>query len=124
MKSNGLIEYVNSAFLNQCGRPEADVLGANPEDRDSENVVPEIKKLWDMIENDEQGPLIFKSRTASGYDRVDEVRLNPVRNHKGKITHVVAAFKEVTAEQKLAEELELHQHNLEEMVEKIGRAHV
>ncbi len=118
MKSNGLIEYVNSAFLNQCGRPEADVLGANPEDRDSENVVPEIKKLWDMIENDEQGPLIFKSRTASGYDRVDEVRLNPVRNHKGKITHVVAAFKEITAEQKLAEELELHQHNLEEMVEK------
>ena len=118
MKSNGLVEYVNSAFLDQCGRSEEDVLGVEPKDRDSENVAPEIQKLWAMVERDEQGPLIFKSRTANGHDRVDEVRLNPVRNHKGKVTHLVAAFKEITVEQKLAEELELHQHNLEEMVEK------
>lgn len=98
----GDVEYVNPRFSQMTGYSGAEMLGQNPRLLKSGRTPPEIyKQLWDAITagKDWQGEVINRRKDGQVYDEL--LRISPIRNSKGEITHYVGVMEDVTEKKKI-----------------------
>jgi len=103
----GIILYVNPAFEHTTGFQRKEVLGQNPRIVKSDQHKNEFyKNLWDTILGGKtfQGILINKKKNGDLYC-ADQI-ITPIKNKKGKITHFISIWTEVTERVHAAEELD------------------
>jgi PAS domain S-box-containing protein len=116
--TNGTIEYVNAAFLQNSGYQKEEVIGRNPRFLMSGKTPPDtIAKLWSTLQQGEawKGELINQRKDGSEY--VDFAIITPIRQPNGCISHYVSVQEDITEKIRVANELNRHRHHLEELVE-------
>jgi len=115
---DGRIEYVNEAFLATTGFSRDEVIGQNPRVKRSDKTPPEVfSEMWATISKGDTWKGEFHSRRKDGSDFVELARIAPVKDDGGQITHYVALLEDITEQRKVTEELKMHRHHLEELVE-------
>lgn len=116
---NTEIEYVNEAFLRSSGYAEEELIGQNACIRHVGQTPPEtIREMRDTVMGGRPWKGELHSRRKDGGDYLELAQVSPVKDMAGKVTHFVAVMEDITEKKKLAEELMLHRHHLEEMVER------
>ncbi|MBU0622345.1 MAG: PAS domain S-box protein [Gammaproteobacteria bacterium] len=112
------IEYVNEAFVRVTGYSRGEALGQKPSILHSGKTPrATYDALWDALKQGQawQGKFINHRRDGSEY--TEFATITPIRQADGHISHYVAVKKDITEENRLAEELDQHRHHLEELVE-------
>ncbi|MBN8442437.1 MAG: PAS domain S-box protein [Thauera sp.] len=113
----GEIEYVNAAFLATSGYSRAQVIGRNPRIlRSGKTPRATYEAMWAALTAEQiwSGELI--NRKASGEEYLEFVRVAPLRQPDGRISHYIAVKEDVTEKKRLVEELDRHRHHLEDLV--------
>ncbi len=113
----GMIEYVNTEFVNQTGYTLEEVRGKSPNilksDKTSEE---EYRRLWETISSGKLWRGEFHNKKKNGQLIWNAASIGPLRNAENKITHYVGIEEDIT-ERKLAEEhlkqTEAKRHQLE-----------
>ncbi|ATX81352.1 PAS domain S-box-containing protein [Mariprofundus ferrinatatus] len=103
---NGVIEYANPAFCRNTGYSLDEVIGKDPSILKSDTQDPaHYKALWEKIGRGEvwSGILIEKRKDGSEYPAM--IRISPVHNDAGEITHFVSLQQDMTEQRKLEEQL-------------------
>jgi PAS domain S-box-containing protein len=113
--SEGIIEYVNSAFSKVTGYLPEEIKGKTPRILKS-GKQPEwvYKNLWDTILAGKEwiGELMNKKKNGELYWA--NVSISPVLNTKGEITHFVSAREDITEKKKMIEDLVTAKEKAEE----------
>ena len=95
---DGLIEWVNPAFVNMTGYPETDCLGQSFRLLKSGFQNEEFyRELWDTITSGNiwKGELVNRRKDGSLYQ--EEETITPVLNNQGTITHFIAIKQDISA---------------------------
>jgi PAS domain S-box-containing protein len=112
------IEYINEAFINTTGYSREELIGKNPRIKQSDKTPPETyQNLWDELTHGRPWKGEFYSKRKDGSEYVELTHIAPLSEPNGTITHYVAVQEDITEKKKLAEELDVHRHHLEELVE-------
>ena len=101
----GVIEYVNPAFISLTGYEKEDALGKTPRILKSGLVKPEeYAALWETIlaGKDLHGVVINRKKNGELY--YQETTISPLRDANGKITHFVSTGKDITERMHAEEE--------------------
>ncbi len=113
----GTIEYVNAAQTVASGCTRAELLGRHRRVLESErtpaSTYDEVQTA--LREGRSWQGLLFKRR-QDGSDFVEEAMISPVRMPDGRVTHYLAVKKDVTEQQRMADELQRHRGELEDLV--------
>jgi PAS domain S-box-containing protein len=114
---NGIIEYVNEAFVQTTGYTREEISGKHPRILVSVKTPPE--RLIAMAEairsgNTWKGELYNANKDGS--DLIVYAIVTPLRQPDGRITHYVSVQEDITIKKQLGEELDQHRHHLEELV--------
>jgi PAS domain S-box-containing protein len=117
---DGTIEYVNESFTRVSGYTREDVLGQTPSLLRSGRTRPGglpgfVGYTWGEASHG-AGSSSIAARTAVNSTRRASSR--HLRQPDGTITHYLAMKSDVTEKKRITAELALHQHHLEELVEK------
>lgn len=114
---NCVIEYVNAACLKSTGYSEDELIGQNPRIFNSGQTAPEVyDRLWETLGQGKPWAGQFCNRRKSGEVFYEHVRIAPIRDASGEITHFVAVKEDVTEKIRIAKELDAYREHLEEMV--------
>ncbi len=114
---NSVIEYVNAACLKSTGYSEAELIGQNPRIFNSGETAPEVyARLWETLGQGKPWAGQFCNRRKDGAVYYEHVRIAPIRDVKGEITHYVAVKEDITEKMRIAKELDAYREHLEEMV--------
>ncbi len=93
----GLIEYVNPAFLSQTGYSEAEVIGKTPRILSSdEHDEAFYAEMWKTLRAGESYRNIFINRRRNGERYHEEKTITPIRDDIGQISHFVATGRDIT----------------------------
>ena len=115
-KSDGRIEYVNEAFVQNSGYERDDVLGKNPSILQSGlTPVETYQSMWESLKAGKSWRGEFVNRRKNGENYVEIAQVAPVRSH-GRTTHYLAIKEDITERKQLERELELHRHHLQSLV--------
>ena len=112
------IEYVNDAFVRNTGYSRDEAVGSNPRILQSGRTAKAVyDDMWARLSGGEmwRGELVNKRKDGSEY--VEFASLAPIRQPDGRISHYLAIKEDITEKKKLADELEGHRRNLEQLVE-------
>lgn len=112
----GVIEYVNPAFTQMTGYSRRDLIGKNPRVLSAGKTSARIyKKLWDTILSGGiwQGEL--QNRRKDGGNYLESIFIAPMKDHRGKITHFIASWQDITARKKVERGLRRHRRILEKV---------
>ena len=94
---NGIIEYVNPAFLNMTGFTLEEVLGKPMSIVSSKNHTQAFyKRMWHRILSGKTWEGELLNRRKNGEDFWEMTSINPVKDGRGEITHFVAVKKDIT----------------------------
>lgn len=101
------IEYVNQAFVDTTGYRAEEVMGLNPRLLSSGKTPrSDYAEMWRCLKNGEMWRGEFINRRKDGSEYIEAVRMSPVRQLDGSVTHYVAVKEDITerksAEAKLA----------------------
>ncbi|MBS1138636.1 MAG: sensor hybrid histidine kinase [Proteobacteria bacterium] len=114
---DGNIEYVNEAFVRISGFSREEAIGQTPRMLSS-GLTPQetYTDMWATLSRGLlwQGELINQRKSGETY--TERLTIMPIRQD-GHVTHYVAVKEDVTEKRRNADELELHRHHLEELVE-------
>ena len=114
---DGCIEYVNAAGLAASGYAPEELLGHNPRLLQS-GLTPRAtyESLWATLGagRNWQGEFINKRKNGEIY--TEFVRISPVRQPDGQVTHYLAIKEDITERKHMGAELDRHRHHLEELV--------
>jgi PAS domain S-box-containing protein len=111
------IEYVNAAFIQNTGYQREEVVGQNPRLLHSgETSSDTYEELWLALKSGRPWKGEFRNRRKDGSEYVEFAHVAPIRQPDGSITHYVAVKEDITERKRLAGELDLHRHHLEDMV--------
>ncbi|MBS1145035.1 MAG: hypothetical protein H6R14_2441 [Proteobacteria bacterium] len=114
---NSVIEYVNAACLKSTGYSEAELIGQNPRIFNSGETAPEVyARLWETLDQGKPWAGQFCNRRKDGAVYYEHVRIAPIRDANGEITHYVAVKEDITEKKRIAKELDAYREHLEEMV--------
>ncbi len=95
--SDGIIEYVNQAFVKTTGYSREEAVGANPKILSSGHHEPHFfEELWRTIKGGEVFQDTFTNRRKNGSIYFDERVISPLIDGKGRITHYVATGRDIT----------------------------
>lgn len=98
------IEYVNSAFTAASGYTLEEVLGKNPRILQSgKTALSTYIELWNRLSKGESWTGEFTNLSKEGKEYIEEVKVSPIFQPDGKITHYMAIKNDIT-EKKRAEE--------------------
>jgi len=115
---DGIIEYVNDAFVRNTGYERAQAIGRNPKILKSGKTPPETyAALWATLTRGETWVGELFNRTRAGEDQIESAIIVPLRQPDGTITHFVALKENITERKRLDRELDAHRHHLERLVE-------
>ena len=115
---NGEIEYVNEAFLNNTGYGREELLGRNPNILQSGLTPPAtFAAMWDALNRGESWKGEFTNRRRDGSHYIEFAHITPIHQPNGRITHYLANKEDITERKRMGEELDLHRHRLENLVE-------
>lgn len=104
----GIIEYVNPAFLKKTGWTREEAIGKTPRivksGKQDERFYRE--QLWGTILRGDvfRGMVINKKKNGELY--FEEKTITPLKNEEGVITHFVSTGKDITARKQMEEEME------------------
>jgi PAS domain S-box-containing protein len=123
----GDIEYVNPAFTRITGFTAEEVHGRNPRILQSGRTPRETyTQLWSALLEGREWRGEFINCTKSGEAYIEDVRMAPVLDGRGEISHFVAVKQDVTAEREAQRQLALLNAELEQRVaertEELSRA--
>lgn len=112
---NGNIEYVNDTFTKLTGYSKEEVIGKNPRFLKSGYTSREIyKKMWEDILSGKQWSGEFLNKRKDGTLYWESVRISPVRDENGNITHFIGIKDDISKLKKLLEELKIAKNKAEE----------
>ncbi len=115
--TEGVIEYVNAAFVRTTGYAREEAVGRRAGFHKS-GLTPEntYDSLWQSIRRGEDWRGEFVNRTKAGDTIVNFVTVSAVRQADGTITHYLAVQEDVTEKKRIGEELDRHRHHLEDLI--------
>ena len=103
---NGIIEYINSAFLRITGYSRKAVIGKTPRilksGRHSESF---YKDFWEKILKGNTYRTKFINCKKNGELYIIERTVTPVENESGEITHFISTGRDVTEKERIEDEL-------------------
>lgn len=103
---NGIIEYVNSAFLMITGYSRDEVIGKTPRIlKSSMHSEPFYKDFWERILAGNTIQKKFINRKRSGELYIIEKTITPVKSESGEITHFISTGRDVTEKERIEDEL-------------------
>ena len=111
------IVCVNRAFEQITGYASAEVIGRNPRLLASGNTPQETyATMWRILcsGNTWNGELLNLRKNGEAY--VESVRIAPIVGASGRTTHFIGMFEDVTAQRRIAMEVERHRDHLAELV--------
>lgn len=112
------IEYVNEAFVQGSGYGRVAAVGRNVRMLAAGTTPPETyQALWAALRQGLPWQGEFDNRRADGSTYVELVKIAPVRQGDGKISHYVAFMEDVTEKKRIAAELDMHRHHLQVLVD-------
>ncbi len=115
--ADGLIEYVNDAFVQTTGFSREEVIGKNPRILQSGKTQPETyTAMWAALSQGQTWKGEFHNQKRNGSQYVEFAIINPLRQPDGRITHYVAVKEDITEKKQLGDELDRYRHHLEELV--------
>ncbi|MTJ82943.1 MAG: EAL domain-containing protein [Telmatospirillum sp.] len=103
---DGVIEYVNSRFVQSSGYTAAEALGRTPSLLKSDHMPRSVyRELWKAITagSEWRGELYNRKKTGEGY--WEYTVITPILDEAGIITHFVAIKEDLTERKKLEENL-------------------
>lgn len=108
-KAHTPLVYVNPSFEQITGYTAAEVLGRNCSFLQGvDKNQPELEKLRDAIDQGTDCTVVLRNYRKNGSLFWNELRLSPVENDQGKITHYIGVQTDIT-QRKAAEEQLIHQ---------------
>ena len=114
---NSVIEYVNAACLKSTGYSEAELIGQNPRIFNSGQTAPEVYvRLWETLGRGKPWAGQFCNRRKDGEIFYEHVRIAPIRDAAGAVTHYVSVKEDISEKMRVARELDAYREHLEEMV--------
>lgn len=114
---NSVIEYVNAACLKSTGYAAEALIGQNPRIFNSGLTSPTVfERLWATLGQGKPWAGQFCNRRKDGDVFYEHVRIAPIRDASGEVTHYVAVKEDITEKIRIAEELDSYREHLEEMV--------
>jgi PAS domain S-box-containing protein len=105
--TNGIIQYVNSAFIKIAGYSAQEVIGKNPSVLQSGRTPTHLfKEMWESITNGVEwsGQFINKKKNGDFYE--EDVSVAPIRDEVGNITHFIASKENITELKKARKQAE------------------
>jgi PAS domain S-box-containing protein len=112
------IEYVNTAFVQATGCQREEVIGQNPRVLHSGKTPPAtFVALWQALSQGLPWKGEFTNRKKDGSEYTEFAIITPLRQPDGTISHYVAVKEDISEKKRLGEELDLHRHHLEGLVE-------
>jgi PAS domain S-box-containing protein len=114
---NSVIEYVNAACLESTGYSEAELIGQNPRIFNSGQTAREVyTRLWETLSQGKPWAGQFCNQRKDGQIFYEHVRIAPIRDAAGEVTHYVSVKEDITEKMRVAQELDAYREHLEEMV--------
>ncbi len=114
----GEIEYVNKAYLENSGYSSAELIGRNPSILHSgKTPLATYQALWEALRQDRTWKGEFINKRKNGSEYVVFAIISPIRQSNGVTTHFLAIQEDISHKKRIAEELDLHRHHLEKLVE-------
>ncbi len=112
------IEYVNSAFEQSTGFKREEVIGKNPKILQSGKTPQSTYvSMWQTIGRGETWKGEFINQRRDGTEYTEFAIITPLRREDGTITNYVAVKEDVTEKKRIGEELDLHRHHLQRLVD-------
>ena len=116
--TEGRIEYVNETFLHASGYQKSEVMGQNLNILyTTETTVETLDDMWSTLDKGLTWKGEFNSRRKDGSEIVVFVRVAPVRQQDGVVTHYLVMNEDVTENKRLSSELDRHRNHLQNLVE-------
>lgn len=116
---DGVIEYVNSTFIELTGYSSNEAVGKKPSILNSGHQADDFyKKLWDTITSGKTwtGDLLNKKKNGELY--WESANITPVFDDHGQITHYLGVKEDITERKKVEQELFSSKRKIEESEEK------
>ncbi len=115
--TDGNIEYVNAAGLAATGYTREEMIGQNPRLLQSgQTPQASYDQLWAALVAGETWQGEFINQRKDGGIYTEFVRVSPVRQPDGRITHYLAVKEDISERKRMGAELDRHRHHLEELV--------
>lgn len=113
------IEYINQAYLEQTGYSVEELIGRNPKILQSgKTPVESYRSLRRALSRGQNWQGEFINKRKDGSEFIESVMIAPLRQADGTITHYIGVNSDITENKRVATELEIHRHHLEELVDK------
>ena len=104
--TKGTIEYVNPKFTENSGYTLAEAIGKNPRIlKSGEHDKNFYKELWDTVLSGKEWEGELHNKKKNGDLFWENVRISPIFNETGEITHLLAIKEEITEKKKMLTEL-------------------
>ena len=113
----GRIEYVNDCFLKNTGYSFEEVLGKNPSIlKSGKTPAASYEAMWAALQSGKGWQGEFVNRRKDGSEYVEFVIIAPIRQPNGELSNYLAVKQDITEKKRISEELDIHQHHLEQLV--------
>ncbi|HYP67318.1 MAG TPA: PAS domain S-box protein [Thiobacillaceae bacterium] len=114
---NGVVEYVNAAFVETSGYSAEEVIGKRAGLlKSGQTARATYQDLWTHLKAGQAWKGEFINRRKSGEIYIDLVRVAPIRQSDGRITHYLSIQEDITEHKRMGQELDQYRHRLEELV--------
>jgi PAS domain S-box-containing protein len=112
---NGVVEFVNSKYIQLSGFSFDDAVGAVPNILNAETTSPEVHKtIWKTITGGNVWEGEFQNRKKKGEFFSERATISPIRNKEGVISHFLVIEEDIS-ERKLLEQQLLQAQKMESM---------
>jgi two-component system cell cycle sensor histidine kinase/response regulator CckA len=110
MDGSGVLEYVNPAFEALTGYSRQEVIGQTLGILKSEQQTGDLyDEMWNTVRSGNVFRGIMMNRKKNGETLIIEKVLTPLQDSRGKITHFIATFRDITERRRLESELQQSQ---------------
>ncbi|MFC5301401.1 PAS domain S-box protein [Azospira restricta] len=115
--ADGVIEYVNAAFVATTGYARGEAIGRHAGfHKSGQTPAATYAALWQALRAGDSWRGEFVNRRKDGELIVAAATISPVRMADGSVSHYLSVQEDVTEKKRIADELDQHRHHLQELV--------